>query len=81
MTPGKDAWNGGPSERRPAVGVVRVTEAALPLLRRSANPVVVTVSSSAGPAEESARVVVRPATLGPDGPTGTFQDESGVVPW
>ncbi|SFE19609.1 NADP-dependent 3-hydroxy acid dehydrogenase YdfG [Actinacidiphila alni] len=127
-----------------AVGVVRVTEAALPLLRRSANPVVVTVSSSAGsfwavtnperpeyglplalysaskaaatmltvqyaksepgirfnavepgttatdltaafgigrPAEESARVVVRLATLGPDGPTGTFQDENGVVPW
>mgnify|MGYP002682828450 CR=1 FL=1 len=31
-----------------AVGVVRVTEAALPLLRRSNSPVVVTVSSSAG---------------------------------
>ena len=31
-----------------AVGVVRVTEAALPLLRRSANPTVVTVSSSMG---------------------------------
>ncbi len=31
-----------------AIGIVRVTEAALPLLRRSANPVVVTVSSSAG---------------------------------
>ncbi|MET8067644.1 SDR family NAD(P)-dependent oxidoreductase, partial [Micromonospora sp. NPDC005313] len=31
-----------------AVGVVRVTEAALPLLRRSPNPTVVTVSSSAG---------------------------------
>ncbi|MCS7477921.1 SDR family NAD(P)-dependent oxidoreductase [Umezawaea endophytica] len=30
------------------VGIVRVTEAALPLLRRSANPTVVTVSSSAG---------------------------------
>lgn len=31
-----------------AVGIVRVTEAALPLLRRSQNPQVVTVSSSAG---------------------------------
>ena len=31
-----------------AVGVVRVTEAALPLLRRSPNPTVVTVSSCAG---------------------------------
>ncbi len=30
------------------VGIIRVTEAALPLLRRSANPTVVTVSSSAG---------------------------------
>lgn len=127
-----------------AVGIVRVTEAALPLLRRSANPTVVTVSSSAGsfwavnnpermeyslpvplysaskaaatmltvqyakahpgikfnaiepgptatdmtaafgigrPAAESARQVVRLATLGPDGPTGTFQDEDGELPW
>ncbi|WP_036964333.1 SDR family NAD(P)-dependent oxidoreductase, partial [Promicromonospora kroppenstedtii] len=31
-----------------AVGIVRVTEAALPLLRRSESPNVVTVSSSAG---------------------------------
>src|SRR4051794_8282386 len=31
-----------------AVGIVRVTEAALPLLRRSSNPNVVTISSSAG---------------------------------
>ncbi|AWB87486.1 SDR family NAD(P)-dependent oxidoreductase [Mycetocola zhujimingii] len=31
-----------------AVGVVRVTEAALPLLKKSSNPTVVTVSSSAG---------------------------------
>ncbi|MFC9640976.1 SDR family NAD(P)-dependent oxidoreductase [Streptomyces mirabilis] len=127
-----------------AVGLVRVTEAALPLLRKSANPTVVTVSSSAGSfwavtnpdrpeyalplalysaskaaatmltvqyakahpsikfnavepgttatdltaafgvgrtPEESARVVVRLATLDADGPTGTFQDENGRVPW
>jgi NAD(P)-dependent dehydrogenase (short-subunit alcohol dehydrogenase family) len=128
-----------------AVGIVRVTEAALPLLRGSANPTVVTVSSSAGsfwavnnpdrteyhlslalysaskaaatmltiqyaktepgikfnalepgtaatdmtaafgigraPAE-SARAVVRLATLGADGPSGTFQDENGEpLPW
>jgi len=127
-----------------AVGIVRVTEAALPLLRRSDDPNVVTVSSSAGsfwavtnpervestlplplysaskaaatmltvqyakahpairfnavepgptatdmtagfgigrPVEESARVVVRLATLGADGPTGTLQDEGGPLAW
>ncbi|MCZ2814452.1 MULTISPECIES: SDR family NAD(P)-dependent oxidoreductase [unclassified Modestobacter] len=127
-----------------AVGIVRVTEAALPLLRRSSTPNVVVISSSAGsfwavtnperpesgmplalysaskaaatmltvqyakahpgirfnalepgttatdmtaafgigrPVEESARVVVRLATLGPDGPTGTLQDEAGELPW
>ncbi|MCP2266510.1 SDR family NAD(P)-dependent oxidoreductase [Promicromonospora thailandica] len=127
-----------------AVGVVRVTEAALPLLRRSASPNVVTLSSSAGsfwavtnpdrlehqlptllysaskaaatmltvryaqaepgirfnalepgttatdmtaafgigrPVQETARFVVRWATLGADGPTGTFQDETGELPW
>ncbi|MEU4792624.1 SDR family NAD(P)-dependent oxidoreductase [Micromonospora tulbaghiae] len=127
-----------------AVGVVRVTEAALPLLRRSPNPTVVTVSSSAGsfwattnpdrpeygmPAllyasskaaatmltlqyakanpgirfnavepgftdtdmtaamaggrspRDSARVIVRLATPGADGPTGTLQDEHGELPW
>ncbi|NYH51439.1 NAD(P)-dependent dehydrogenase (short-subunit alcohol dehydrogenase family) [Nocardiopsis arvandica] len=138
----------GPSALRSfdtnAVGIVRVTEAALPLLRKSANPTVVTLSSSAGsfwavtnperpefhlplalysaskaaatmltvqyaksqpgikfnalepgttatdmtaafgigrPPEESARTVVRLATLDADGPTGTFQDENGELPW
>ncbi|MHA3701192.1 SDR family NAD(P)-dependent oxidoreductase [Jatrophihabitans sp. YIM 134969] len=127
-----------------AIGIVRVTEAALPLLRRSDAPNVVVVSSSAGsfwavtnperpeyglplalysaskaaatmltvqyahahpdirfnalepgttatdmtaafgigrPVAESARVVVRLATLGPGGPTGTFTDEHGTLPW
>ncbi|GAB3847884.1 SDR family NAD(P)-dependent oxidoreductase [Dactylosporangium cerinum] len=127
-----------------AVGIVRVTEAALPLLRKSSNPTVVTVSSSMGSfwavtnperpestmplalyaaskaaatmltvqyaksqpgikfnalepgttatdmtaafgigrsVVESARSVVRLATLGPDGPTGTFQDDHGELPW
>jgi NAD(P)-dependent dehydrogenase (short-subunit alcohol dehydrogenase family) len=128
-----------------AVGIVRVTEAALPLLRKGENPTVVTVSSSLGsfwavtdpdriefqlslplysaskaaatmltiqyaksqpgikfnalepgytatdmtaaydggrPPEESARAVVRLATLEPDGPTGTFQDETGArIAW
>jgi NAD(P)-dependent dehydrogenase (short-subunit alcohol dehydrogenase family) len=127
-----------------AVGVVRVTEAALPLLRRSANPTVVTVSSSLGsfwavtnpdrpefavplalyaasksaatmltvqyakahpgikfnalepgttatdmtaafgigrPVADSARTVVRLATLDAGGPTGTFTDEAGELPW
>ena len=140
--------NDGPSALKSfdtnAVGIVRVTEAALPLLRRSANAVVVTVSSSMGsfwavtnperpefavpltlyaasksaatmltiqyakaeagikfnavepgttatdmtaafnvgrPATESAQTVVRLATIGPDGPTGTLQDENGVLAW
>ncbi|MGW1506295.1 SDR family NAD(P)-dependent oxidoreductase [Streptomyces mirabilis] len=126
------------------VGVVRVTEAGLPLLRKSANPTVVNLSSSAGSfwavtnperpefnlpvafysaskaavtmltvqyaksepgikfnaiepgttatdltaafgvgrtPEESAKVVVRWATLDADGPTGTFQEESGELSW
>lgn len=126
------------------VGIVRVTESALPLLQKSSHPSVVTVSSSAGsfwavnnperpeyqlplalysasksaatmltvqyaksqpgikfnavepgtaatdmtaafgigrPAEESARTVVRLATLSTDGPTGTLQDENGELPW
>ncbi|UWZ49720.1 SDR family NAD(P)-dependent oxidoreductase [Dactylosporangium matsuzakiense] len=127
-----------------AVGIVRVTEAALPLLRKSANPTVVTVSSSMGsfwavtnperpesglplalyaaskaaatmltvqyakahpgirfnavepgatatdmtaafgigrPVGPSAAVVARWATLGPEGPTGTLQDERGPLPF
>ncbi|WP_238012439.1 SDR family NAD(P)-dependent oxidoreductase [Dactylosporangium sp. AC04546] len=128
-----------------AVSVVRVTEAALPLLRRSANPVVVNVSSALGsfaanhdparpashvaaivygaskaavsmltvqyaravpevrfnavepgytatelgghdnsagaPVEVSARVIARLASIGPDGPTGTFQEDEGVLGW
>ena len=130
-----------------AVGIVRVTEAALPLLRRSESPNVVTVSSSAGsfwavtnperpehglpialyaaskaaatmltvqyakanadirfnavepgptatdmtagfgiediaksPAE-SAKTVVRLATLDLDVPTGTLQDKDGQLAW
>lgn len=31
--------------------------------------------------EESAKVVVRLATLGADGPTGALQDENGELPW
>ncbi len=127
-----------------AVGVVRVTEAAVPLLRASENPVVVNVSSALGsfwavtnperpafhvpaivygaskaavsmltlqyakavpeitfnavepgytatelggsndggrPVEESARVVVRVASMGTDGPTGTFQEDVGELGW
>ncbi|MFI5843226.1 SDR family NAD(P)-dependent oxidoreductase [Catenuloplanes sp. NPDC051500] len=127
-----------------AVGLIRVTEAALPLLRKSSNPTVVTLSSSLGsfwavtnperpefglplalysaskaaatmltvqyaksepgirfnalepgttatdmtaafgigrPVEESAKTVVRLATLAADGPTGTFTDEHGTLSW
>jgi hypothetical protein len=31
--------------------------------------------------EQGARIAVRLATLGTEGPTGTFQDENGAVPW
>jgi NAD(P)-dependent dehydrogenase (short-subunit alcohol dehydrogenase family) len=31
--------------------------------------------------EQAAVIAVRLATLDADGPTGTFQDENGVVPW
>jgi NAD(P)-dependent dehydrogenase (short-subunit alcohol dehydrogenase family) len=128
-----------------AVGVIRVTEAALPLLKKSANPVVVNVSSALGsfaanhdpahpashysaivygatkaavsmltvqyaravpevkfnavepgytatrlggvensagrPVEISARNIVRMATIGTDGPTGTFQQDDRELGW
>lgn len=127
-----------------AVGVIRVTQAALPLLRRAEHPVVVNVSSGLGsfsavtnperfeshtpfivygatkaavsmltvqyakavpevsfnaaepgftatdftaafgggrPVEESAEVVARLATIGADGPTGTFQEAAGELGW
>jgi NAD(P)-dependent dehydrogenase (short-subunit alcohol dehydrogenase family) len=130
-----------------AVGIIRVTEAALPLLRRSDNPVVVNVGSALGsfwathepsrpasrfpaivygsskaavsmltvqyakavpevkfnavepgitatelggrgagthpgrPAEVSAQLVARLASIGSDGPTGTFQEDDGELGW
>jgi NAD(P)-dependent dehydrogenase (short-subunit alcohol dehydrogenase family) len=127
-----------------AIGVIRVTQAALPLLRKSDNPVVVNVSSALGsfwavtnperrqfhypaiiygaskaavsmltvqyakalpeikfnavepgftatdltpasgagqPVEKGAEVIVRMATVGKDGPTGTFQEGEGELPW
>ena len=127
-----------------AIGVIRVTEAALPLLRRSENPVVVNVSSALGsfwavtnperrqfhfpsivygaskaavsmltvqyakalpdikfnavepgftatdltpisgagqPVEQGADVIVRMATIGKDGPTGTFWENEGELAW
>ncbi len=130
-----------------AVGIVRATEAALPLLQQSENPVVVNISSALGsfwathepsrpaskfvsivygsskaavsmltvqyahahpairfnavepgitatelgggepgshpgrPAAQSARIVARLAMIGPDGPTGTFQEDDGELGW
>jgi NAD(P)-dependent dehydrogenase (short-subunit alcohol dehydrogenase family) len=127
-----------------AVGLIRVTEAALPLLELSENPLVVNVSSALGsfwavtnperrqfhfpsivygsskaavsmltvqyaktfpgikfnavepgftateltpfsgagqPVEKGAEVIVRMATLGKDGPTGTFMEGEGELAW
>jgi NAD(P)-dependent dehydrogenase (short-subunit alcohol dehydrogenase family) len=127
-----------------AIGVIRVTQAALPLLRKSENPVVVNVSSALGsfwavtnperrqfhypsivygaskaavsmltvqyakalpgikfnavepgftatdltpvsgagqPVEKGAEVIVRLATIGTDGPTGTFQEDAVELAW
>ena len=127
-----------------AIGVIRVTQAALPLLEKSENPVVVNVSSALGsfwavtnperrqfhfpsiiygsskaavsmltvqyakalpgikfnavepgftateltpfsgagqPVEKGAEVIVRMATIGKDGPTGTFQEGEGELRW
>lgn len=127
-----------------AVGVIRVTQAALPLLQKSENPVVVNVSSALGsfwavtnperrqfhfpsiiygaskaavsmltvqyaktfpdikfnavepgftatdltpfstagqPVEEGAEVIVRLATIGQGGPTGTFQEGEEELAW
>ena len=127
-----------------AVGLIRVTQAALPLLQKSQNPVVVNVSSALGsfwavtnperrqfhfpsivygaskaavsmltvqyaktfpeikfnavepgftatdltpfsgagqPVEKGAEVMVRMATIGKDGPTGTFQEDEDELAW
>jgi NAD(P)-dependent dehydrogenase (short-subunit alcohol dehydrogenase family) len=127
-----------------AIGVIRVTQAALPLLQKSEGPVVVNVSSALGsfwavtnperrqfhfpsiiygaskaavsmltvqyaktfpgikfnavepgftatdltpfssagqPVEEGAEVIVRLATIGTDGPTGTFSENGGALAW
>ncbi len=127
-----------------AIGLIRVTQAALPLLEQSMNPVVVNVSSALGsfwavtnperrqfhfpciiygsskaavsmltvqyakgfpgikfnavepgfsateltpfsgagqPVEKGAEVIVRMATIGEDGPTGTFQEGEGELAW
>jgi NAD(P)-dependent dehydrogenase (short-subunit alcohol dehydrogenase family) len=127
-----------------AIGIIRVTQAALPLLHKSDNPVVVNVSSALGsfwavtnperrqfhfpsiiygsskaavsmltvqyaktfpdikfnavepgftatdltpfssagqPVEEGAKVIVRMAAIGKDGPTGTFHDGEGELGW
>jgi NAD(P)-dependent dehydrogenase (short-subunit alcohol dehydrogenase family) len=127
-----------------AIGVIRVTQAALPLLEKSENPVVVNVSSALGsfwavtnperrqfhfpsiiygsskaavsmltvqyakalpgikfnavepgftatdltpfsgagqPVEKGAEVIVRLATIGKDGPSGTFHEGEGELGW
>ena len=38
-------------------------------------------SSSGRPVEISAPTIVRMATIGKDGPTGTFQEDDGELDW
>ena len=38
-------------------------------------------NSSSRPVEVSARNIVRMATIGKDGPTGTFQEDDGELGW
>jgi NAD(P)-dependent dehydrogenase (short-subunit alcohol dehydrogenase family) len=127
-----------------AIGIIRVTQAAIPLLEQSENPVVVNVSCALGsfwavtnperrqfhfpsivygsskaavsmltvqyakalpgikfnavepgftatdltpfsgagqPVDVGAEVIVRLATIGPDGPTGTFHEGEGELRW
>jgi hypothetical protein len=41
-----------------------------------------TASSGCGrPAEERAKVAVRMATIGADGPTGMFEEDAGELAW
>jgi NAD(P)-dependent dehydrogenase (short-subunit alcohol dehydrogenase family) len=60
-----------------AVGIVRVTEAALPLLRRSANPVVVNVSSALG----SFAANHDPARPASQVSAIVFQEDDGELGW
>ena len=58
---------------------------AFPTIRiNSANPgfTATDFSDNRGkPVERGAEIIVRMATIGPDGPTGSYVDEDGVVPW
>jgi NAD(P)-dependent dehydrogenase (short-subunit alcohol dehydrogenase family) len=76
------------------IGVIRVTNAMLPLLRRSASPRIVKNAACPGftatdlngfrgvrTPEQGAAIAIRLATLPDDGPTGAFFDDAGVVPW
>jgi NAD(P)-dependent dehydrogenase (short-subunit alcohol dehydrogenase family) len=91
-------------------GVLAVTQAMLPLLRRAPAARIVNMSLAialeleaegikvnavcpgftatelnnyAGhrSVEEGARAAIHMALIGPDGPTGTFSDDNGTIPW
>ena len=56
--------------------------AARPARRRaSLAGIVIGIDDIAEPPSESARTVVRLATIGPGGPTGTLQDKDGELAW
>jgi NAD(P)-dependent dehydrogenase (short-subunit alcohol dehydrogenase family) len=75
------------SSSKAAVTMLTVQYAkALPDLRINAvdpGPTATDLNGHAGhqTVEEGADVIVRLATIGSDGPTGTFSDRAGTVPW
>jgi NAD(P)-dependent dehydrogenase (short-subunit alcohol dehydrogenase family) len=59
-----------------AATAIREAEGHLDVLVNNAG-----ISGQFLPATQGAEIIVRVATIGADGPTGTFQDRNGAMPW
>ncbi len=69
-------------------GVIAVTQAMLPLLRQAPAARIVSFTATDlnnfegwRTVEQGALEPMRLALIGPDGPTGTFSNEDGPIPW
>jgi hypothetical protein len=65
-------------------GIVRMLHGFLPLLQRSAAPVVVNASTGrtgTQTVEQGAEIIVRMAQVGQNGPTGRYFDATGPLAW